>query len=492
VGAGRRRSRPVSRPSVAIIGAGAAGIATGAKLVRAGFDDLVIYEQSAGIGGTWWDNTYPGCEVDIHSHFYSYSFMDWDWSRTHATQPEIQAYLQCTAERFGLIPRIRLRSRVVSAVWSDATSTWTVTLDSGETRQFDVVVACLGFLNNPRYPDWPGLDTFTGTVFHTSRWDHGHDLAGRSVAFIGTGSTAAQAVPAIAPQVGHLYLFQREPGWVMPKADRDYSDAERRRFRRSRLARRLERFRRYRAAGKLVSGVWREGSALNARFRQTAVDHLAETVADPELRAALTPDYPFGCKRTIQATSFYPALARANVTLVPHAVERAGPRGLVAANGEKYEVDTVILATGFQAARYLATVTVTGRGGVDLQRFWADEPKAFAGSAMPGFPNFFLVYGPNTNGGGSAIFQIEQSVGVVVRMVRRLARGSGPLEVSRGAYELYNLWLDHYSSTRLTVQRRCHNYYFSATGRNVTQWPGSHLLFRLVTRVLPAFGIKEV
>ncbi|GAA1850420.1 NAD(P)/FAD-dependent oxidoreductase [Pseudonocardia ailaonensis] len=480
----------MSGPSAAIIGAGAAGIAPGAKLVRAGFDDLVIYEQSDGIGGTWWDNTYPGCEVDIHSHFYSYSFVDWDWSRTHAAQPEIQAYLQHTAETFGLLPKIRLRSRVESAAWSDETSRWTVTLADGTTRDFDVVVSCLGFLNNPRYPEWPGLESFSGAVFHTSRWDHDLDLTGRRVAFVGTGSTAAQAVPAIAPQVEQLYLFQREPGWVLPKADRDYTDAERGRFRRSRVARRIERFRRYRAAGRLVAGVWREDTKLNAELRAIAETYIAEAVPDPVLRAAVTPDYPFGCKRTVQASGFYPALARDNVELVPHAVESAGPRGLVAANGEKYEVDTVILGTGFQADRYLATVTVTGRRGMDLQAFWDDEPKAFAGAAVPNFPNLFIVYGPNTNGGGSAIFQIEQGVDLVVRMVRRLARGSGPLEVSREAYELYNLWLDRFSAKRLTVQRHCHNYYYSATGRNVTQWPGSHLQFRLVTWLLPKIGIR--
>lgn len=475
---------------VAIIGGGAAGIAAGAKLRRAGFRDFTIFEQSDGIGGTWWDNTYPGSEVDIASYFYSFSFMDWDWSRTHATQPEIQAYMQATVDKFELAAHFRHLTRVESVRWRDESHDYELTLGSGEVVVYDAVITAIGFLNNPRYPEWPGLSEFPGKMFHSSRWDHGYDFSGKRVAVVGTGSTSSQITPSIAPLVDHLYVFQREPGWVLPKGDYDYPAPQRAKFRRSWFARKRERFRQFRGASKLTRGLWREGTALNDEFRERALAYLDEAVEDPATRAALTPDFPFGCKRTIQSSTFLPTFNRNNVTLVPHAVNRIDGSKVITADGQSIEVDTLIIATGFQAQRYLGTLDVYGRGGLDVQALWGDTPMAFVGSMVPEFPNLFMVYGPNTNGGGSGIFQIEQGVDLAVRMIQKLRRGATEVEVTARAYDKFNSWLGDYIEKRLTAQTHCHNYYFSPSGRNVTQWPGSHVLFWLLTRALPLFGVR--
>jgi cation diffusion facilitator CzcD-associated flavoprotein CzcO len=233
---------PAGTPRVVIVGAGFGGIAAGVKLRRAAVDTFTIYESSLGIGGTWWDNTYPGAEVDVGSHLYSYSFKSHDWTRTHAQQPELQTYLEETVDEYDLRPHLELGVAVESARWDDDRHVWTVRLDDGRLDECHVLISGVGFLNVPRYPDWPGLDGFTGPKFHTSRWEHHHDLAGKTVAVVGTGSTASQLVPAIQPEVGHVYVFQREPGWVLPKGERDFDAEERARFA-SRLQRRRERLR---------------------------------------------------------------------------------------------------------------------------------------------------------------------------------------------------------------------------------------------------------
>lgn len=480
-----------SQPSIAIIGAGTAGVATAVKLKRAGFTAFTVFEQSGGAGGTWYDNTYPGCEVDIHSYFYSFSFMPYDWPRTHADQPTLRRYIDDTIDHFGIRAHFQFRTKVEEAVWDEERQVYRVRLDSGEERDFTVVVSCLGLLNYPRYPDWPGLDEFEGTAFHTARWEHQHDLTDKTVAFVGTGSTASQAVPAIAPTVRKLMLFQREPGWVLPKGERDFTPAERDRWLRRPLIRKWLRYKEYRKMGRLVAGLWREGTTLNRQLRDTALAYISDQIQDPALRAKVTPDFPFGCKRTIQASTFYAALNRDNVDLVPHAVERVTPKGVVA-DGVEYPADVLILATGFQPQNFLASLRVVGRGGKEIHEAWGDTPRAFLGMSVPGFPNFFMIYGPNTNGGGSIIYNNERAAESVVRMVRRLARGAEAVEVRRPAYEWYVAWIDKMADKRLTAQRHCHNYYFSPSGRNVTQFPMSHLTYSLATKLLPPLGVRSI
>ena len=379
-----------------VVGAGLGGIAAGVKLTQAGIDTFTIYESSSGVGGTWWDNTYPGAEVDVHSNLYSYSFKAYDWTRTHARQPELQSYLEETVSEFGLGPHLRLGMTVESATWDDHRNLWAVTLATGAMVECHVLVSAVGFLNVPRYPNWPGLDGFTGPAFHTARWEHHHDLSGKSVAVVGTGSTATQVVPALQPVVGTLYVFQREPGWVLPKGERAFTDAERRRFGRPwRRALNRAGLRYSLEKGLLGAATFRPGSKLNAKRQQTCLDYIAQEFAGhPELHKAVTPTYPYPGKRPVIASTFYPALKSDNVELVPKAVTRVTDSGIVDADGVERKVDAIVMATGFEAVDYLARLPVTGRRGQTLHEHWAGEPRAYLGITVPDFPNFFMLYGP--------------------------------------------------------------------------------------------------
>ncbi len=479
-------------PRIAIVGAGFGGIATAVKLKRAGFDDVVVFEQSAGPGGTWWDNTYPGCEVDIPSHAYCFSFMqDYDWTRTHARRAELQAYADAVIDRFGLRPKFRFGARVLSAIWDNERRLYRVTLADGETQDFHIVVSALGMLNLPRYPDWPGLEEFQGVKFHTARWEHQHDLAGKRVAYVGTGSTASQAVPELAERAGHLLLFQRTPAWVMAKADRDFTPEERARYRRQPWRIRLERLFWFIGYGRVLQAL-KAGSRTNRLMEQVCLNHLHAVIQDPELRRALTPDYPWGCKRPVFASTFYEALTRPNVTLVPKAVRRVTPTGIVDSDGVERQVDVLIMSTGFQAQRYVASLEVVGRDGLSLADVWKDEPAAFLGITVPRFPNFFMLYGPNTNG-GSIITQLELQADVVVRAARRLRAGRAKVIDTRpSALQAYLRWVDRRNHVAQSASfAGCGSYFFSPGGRNVTQWPGSQLRYGIMTRLLPRFAAAE-
>jgi cation diffusion facilitator CzcD-associated flavoprotein CzcO len=473
-------------PTVAIIGAGVGGVAASVKLKKAGITGFTVFEQSDGAGGTWHDNTYPGCEVDIHSHFYSFSFMPHDWSHTHGTQPMLKRYIESTIDHFGIGANFRFNTKVERVAWLPERSGYLVTLGNGEELAFDAVISCVGLLNNPKYPTWPGLETFQGPKFHTARWDHASALENRRVAVVGTGSTASQVVPAIAPFVSELMVFQREPGWVFPKEEREFTDRERRRYRKSVLYRRWSRFKQFRRAGSYTKALW-EGTPLNQQTREIALRYIEDTVPDQELRAIITPDYPFGCKRTVQATTYYPALNRENVTVIPHAVERVTTTGLVA-GGAEYDADVLIMATGFQPQNFLATFDVIGADGRSLREVWGDTPKAFLGITVPGFPNFFMIYGPNTNGGGSIICNNELQAGAIARAIKRLRRGATSVDTRIGAFERYVKWIDSLAGKHLTGQRMCHNYYHSPSGRNVTQLTLSHPQYAVATWILPIVG----
>ena len=310
---------PSGTPRVVVVGAGFGGIGAGVKLKRAGIDSFTIYESSLGVGGTWWDNTYPGAEVDVNSNLYCYSFKSHEWTRTHARQSELQKYLEDTVDTFGLRPHLQLNVTVQSATWDEDRHIWSVTLDTGSVDECHAVISAVGFLNVPRLPDWPGLEDFQGPAFHTARWEHQHDLTGKVVAVVGSGSTATQVVPAIQPIAKKIYLFQREPGWVMPKGERDLTEAERAVFAK-RWRRALDRWRlRYVIEkGLWGGGLFRPGSKLQAKRQRTCLDYIAREFADhPDLRDAVTPTYPYPGKRPIIASTYYPTLKKENVELVP-------------------------------------------------------------------------------------------------------------------------------------------------------------------------------
>ena len=467
-----------------MIGAGFGGIAAGVKLKRAGIETFTIYESSLGIGGTWWDNTYPGAEVDVGSHLYCFSFKPHDWSRTHARQPELQQYLEETVDELGLRPHLELGVTVESATWDDDRHVWTLRFADGRVEECNVLLSAVGFLNVPRYPDWPGLAGFEGPKFHTARWEAEHDLTGKAVAVVGTGSSATQIVPAIQPIVKQLYVFQREPGWIMPKGERDLTDEDRTNFADPRRRRRERRRQRLLLERSLWRGhLYRPGTKINEARRQFCLDYIERKFADrPDLRAAVTPSYPYPGKRPIFASTFYSALKKDNVELIPRAVAAVTPTGIVDAEGSERAVDVIVMATGFQAANYLSRLRVVGRGGRTLEEQWAGEPRGYLGITVPGFPNFFMIYGPGTNG-GEIVTMLESQAEYATRVVKRMRRERVTAVEVKPRYEArWYRWLQR--SMRGTSWTMSNNYFTSTTGKVVTQWPYGNMQYRVLTKLL--------
>jgi cation diffusion facilitator CzcD-associated flavoprotein CzcO len=471
-------------PCITIVGGGFGGIAAAVKLKRAGIEAFTIFEKSAGIGGTWWDNVYPGAEVDVGSHLYSYSFHRHNWTRTHARQAELQEYLEDVVGKFDLRRHIRLETAVERAEWDEANHAYTVTLAGGEAFISRVVISAVGLLNVPRYPDWPGLEDFKGPKFHTSRWENQHELDGKRIAIVGTGSTASQVLPAIAPIAGHVTLFQREPGWVIPKGDRDFTAEERAGFTRP-LAYRRERIRLLWQIerGQIRGSIHRPGTKVNELREGQCRGYINAVFKDrPDLLKMVTPQYPYPGKRPVLTGTFYPALLRDNVELIPHAVASVTENGVVDEVGVEHPVDVLVMATGFQPTKYLATLDVIGRGGVSLHQMWDGEPAAFLGITVPGFPNFYMLYGPNTNG-GEIVSHLERQSEFVVRSIRRMTSGKvTAIEVRQRPYDLFNRWLER--SMAKTAWVVSNNYYKTPSGRVVTQWPYGTLLYGALTKLL--------
>lgn len=478
-----RAGSPAAEPSVLVIGAGFGGIAAGVKLKQAGLSSFTIVEKSSGIGGTWWDNRYPGAEVDVASYLYCYSFRPHDWSRTHARQSELQAYLESVVDEFDLRRHLRLDTSVEQIAWDDARKTWRVRLSDGTEQEHRAVISAVGMLNVPQYPDWPGLEDFPGPTLHTARWQP-LDLEGRKVAVVGTGSSASQIVPAIAASADHVTLFQREPGWVIPKPDRDLAPDERAALK-SPWAGRRERLRLFwqLERGQVLGAIHRPGTKINALRQQQCEAYLAGVFKNrPDLAAAVTPRYPYPGKRPILSRDFYPALLRDNVELVPHAVQSVTPGGVVDVRGVEHPADVLVLATGFQPAHYLASYDVVGRAGRTLREFWNGEPQAFLGITVPEFPNFFILYGPNTNG-GEIVNHLERQAELAVRSISRLRHSpTASVEVRPVFYRVYNAWLQR--AIAKTAWTSANNYYKADSGRVVTQWPYGALLYGALTKLL--------
>jgi cation diffusion facilitator CzcD-associated flavoprotein CzcO len=469
----------MNSPTVAIVGAGLGGIAAAVNLKRAGIESFTIFEQSDGPGGTWWDNTYPGAECDIAIVFYSYSFHAHDWTRTHASQPEILAYIQSVIERFGLASHIRYGTRITQAVWDDRQHAYDLTTAAGEPLRFDVLVSAVGLLNVPQYPDWPGLETFGGPKFHTARWEHQHDLTGKTVAVVGTGSSAAQVVPAIAPIAGQVTMFSREPAYVLPKNERDLTPEERRRFG-TRAGRRLERAKFFLNAERGMTVRDPDSKRQRATVERYTRYKDAMFAERPDLRAWASPTYPFACKRPVGSTDLYPALLRDNVRLVPRAVVGVTEHGVVDSDGTEHPADVLVMATGFQPWDFIKTFRLVGRAGRTLQGVWGDEPEAFLGLQVAGFPNFFMMYGPNTNF-MCVTFMLERQAEYITRAVQRLIRAKATaIDVRRGVMDFYNRRVT-VALSKKTLEGDCSNYYHSGSGKNVVTWPWWGSIYVLLT-----------
>ena len=467
---------------IAIIGSGFSGIGAAVRLLKDGERDLVVFERSDDVGGVWRDNTYPGAACDVPSHLYSFSWApDGRWSRRFAVQPEIHAYLQRIAREHGVLPYVRLRTEVLAARWE--TDRWLLELSDGSRHEADLVIAACGQLSRPSRPDLSGLGDFAGHTFHSAEWDHEHDLTGRRVAVIGTGASAIQFVPEIAKRVAALTVFQRSAPYVIRKPDRAYGAVTKALLARAPVTLAADRLRTYVACELRSLGFNTEPrlmGPLQARFLR----RLRKQVADPELRARLTPTDPIGCKRILQSNDWYPALQQPHVELVSDTVTRVVPEGVVTADGRLHEVDTIVLGTGFAATELLLPMQVTGRDGLTLAQAWRDGAEAHLGTTVAGFPNLFLLYGPNTNlGHNSIILMLESQIAYLADAVRLLRHGVATLEVRAQVQRDFNAWLQARLAGTVFAGG-CRSWYLTASGRNTQNWPGTTADFRRRTRTV--------
>ena len=471
------------RVPVAIMGAGFSGLAVAVGLLRAGRSDFVVLERAADLGGTWRDNTYPGCACDVPSHLYSFSFApNPSWSRSFSPQPEIWAYLRRVARDFGVLPHLRCGVEVTNACWDDAAGCWHLDTSAGPLDA-EVLVAAGGGLSEPGLPDVAGLETFAGTMFHSAGWRHDHSLAGERVAVVGTGASAVQIVPAVAPQAAHLTLFQRTPAWVLPRRDHAIPPARQALFRRVPWTQRAVRAAQYTGREVLAAGL-SGNTGLLTLLQRAATAHLRAQVPDASLRAALTPSYRLGCKRIVSSDDYYPALTRPNVSVVTSPVVRVTPAGVVTADGTEHELDTIVWATGFQVYDTASAQLVRGRDGRSLAAVWSESMRAYLGTTVAGFPNLFLMTGPNTGQGHtSMVYMIESQARYVVDALTRMrAGGLGSVEVRPEVQARYNAELDRRMARTVWVTGGCHSWYLDAQGRNGTLWPGQTFTFRRRTR----------
>jgi cation diffusion facilitator CzcD-associated flavoprotein CzcO len=468
---------------VAILGAGFGGLGMAIRLKERGIEDFVVLERDEEVGGTWWANTYPGCQCDIPSHLYSYSFaLNPEWTRTYPLQPEIRDYLRECADRYGVRPHLRLGCGVERAEWEEEAGTWRLETTDG-TFTAQVVIAAPGALSEPRIPELPGLDEFRGTVFHTARWNHHVDLTGRRVAVVGTGASAIQTVPQIQTIAEHVTVFQRTPPWVVPHRDRPLTRFEHALYRRVPAAQRIVRNAVYLGRELLVTGMAYRPKLMNV-LQRAAEGHLARQVPDPELRAKLTPNYVLGCKRILPSNRWYPAITQPNVELVPSAVTEVRPEGVIGADGVLHEVDTLIFATGFHVTDVPFAQFIRGRDGARLEDFWQGSPQAYRGASVPGFPNLFWIIGPNTGlGHNSMVFMIEAHINYLLDALQTMdARGASEIEVRRDAYDAYNAYLQSRLEGTVWNTGGCSSWYLDATGRNAVIWPDFTFRFWEQTR----------
>ncbi|MFC8275937.1 flavin-containing monooxygenase [Streptomyces sp. NPDC057271] len=465
---------------VAVIGAGLAGLCAAIRLKQSGISSCTVFEKAEEIGGVWRDNSYPGAGCDIPSCLYSYSFeRHGAWTRTYAEQPEILDYIRRCAQRNGIRPHIRFGTEITHARFDESTGLWRLRSASGEQYEARVLVTATGQLNRPRLPDLKGMDDFRGTAFHSARWDHGHDLTGRSVAVIGNGCSAVQFVPRIAPVVERLRIFQRSPKWIIPKMDRTYGPATLRAFERLSWARQVPRAAWWLMAETVAYSPIHRGAIARVLAAQ-ARHHLRRQIPNPVLRAQLTPDYPFGCNRMILSNDYYPTLTRPNVELVTDGIERVTPDGIETVDGRVHQSDTIIYATGFRSTDFLSPIEVEGPGG-RLRDVWRSGASAYLGMTVPGFPNLFVLYGPNTSSGNnSVIYMLESQVRYLLRCLEVIG-DRRTMEVSRQALDDYQRGLDAGLSFTVWLGD-CRSWYKTDSGTVTNLWPHRAYRYRLATR----------
>lgn len=485
---------------VVIIGTGFSGLGMAIGLKKAGVHDFVVLEKAGEVGGTWRENTYPGCACDIMSLLYSFSFEPKsDWSRMFPKQGELLQYIKDVVDKYDLAQHIRFHAEVTGAEYDDATGTWRVTVAPGgpdggdgagrgdrgdEIVRARAVVAGMGPLHRPNVPELPGLESFEGTAFHSAEWDHGYDLTGKRVAVVGTGASAIQFVPQIAKKAASLTVFQRTPPWILPKPDRRVTGLEKALFRRVPGVQRGYRNGIYLVQESFVVGF--KNPRLLKLASGLAQWHLARQVPDRELRRKLVPDYTMGCKRTLVSSDYYPALMRPNVELTTEGIAEVRPRSIVTRDGREHEVDAIIFGTGFHVTDAFDDARITGRDGLRIQDAWKDGIEAHLGVTVAGFPNLFLLLGPNSGlGHNSMIFIIEAQVRYVLQCLAMLdASGGARISVRPSVQDRFNAWVRRKSEGAVWVSGGCTSWYLDRDGVNRAAWPASTVAYWLRTRRL--------
>ena len=468
---------------VAIVGAGFGGLGMAIRLKQEGADDFVLIERGDDVGGTWWANSYPGAQCDVPSNLYSFSFApNPDWTRAYPLRDEIQAYLRDCAERYGVVPHMRLGCELLGATWVAGEQRWELETSHGAIAA-RVLVAAPGLLSEPFEPAIPGLERFEGNAFHTARWDHGDDLAGKRVAVIGTGASAVQVVPAIQPRVSRLTLFQRTPPWVAPHADHEVTPRMREAYRRLPALQQLSRAFIY----SLVELLLAPGMTRDRRYLKPAEWivklKLRREVPDPGLRRRLTPTFQLGCKRLVFSNAWYPALQAPNVDLVSSGIHEVREHSIVDGDGVEHEIDTLILATGFTPAELPIAERIRGREGRSLAEVWDGSPQAYLGTTVTGFPNLLLFYGPNLNlGHTSIVYMLESQLAYAIDALRTMRRrGAAEFEVRPEVQDAYNEEMqDRLAGT--VWNTGCSSWYIDRNGRNSIMWPGYTFEYRRRTR----------
>ncbi len=475
---------------VLVVGAGFGGLAMAIKLDEAGERDFLVIERGPDVGGTWRDNTYPGAACDVPSQLYSYSFApNPKWSRSFSPQPEIQAYIQEVAERSGTLDRFVFETNMDEAVWDEESHHWRVRTSAGEITA-EVLVSAAGALSDPKAPDIEGFDSFEGEVFHSARWNHDHDLAGKRVAIIGTGASSIQIVPEIAPVVGHLDVYQRTAPWVIPRNDRDYTRLEKLAFKHVPKIQSVYRRAIYWGREMYVPAFTRQPK-LALPAKKMALANIRKGISDPELRAKVTPDYQIGCKRILISNTWYPALDRDNVELVTGGITKVTPSGIVTKDGTERDVDVIIVATGFHTTDLPIAGQITGRGGVRLADHFAEHGmQAYKGTTVNGYPNLFFVVGPNTGlGHSSMVFMIESQADYITDAVSHLkTHGVVSAEPKPEIQKAFTDDLQKRMQRTVWSAGGCASWYLDDHGRNVTLWPRATFTFR---RLLSSFDAES-
>ncbi|GAC00982.1 putative flavin-containing monooxygenase [Gordonia namibiensis NBRC 108229] len=477
---------------VAIIGTGFSGIAAAVELQRKGIDDFVMFEQAPALGGTWFYNRYPGAEVDLESHIYSFSYERYNWSRTHVDWSELLGYLNYVAAKHRLIEHMRFNEAVEDVTWSDEARQYTVTTSSGKDHgAFTAVISAVGFLNIPLIPPFArGDHDFQGDICHTSRWIEGLQMAGKKVGVVGTGSSAVQIVTEAEKVASEVKIFQLEPNWILPKDSRKFSATELRfnQFAPVYWYRRLRLYFDY-DKRQITAGHARANGKVNRlRYAKSLAFLHRELGSRPDLLEMATPKFPFEGRRTVLSDTYYNALKSPHVTLVPHGVKGLTKQGAIDANGDEHELDLIVLATGFDASNYLGNFEVHGEGGADLHEQWAGEPEALLGLMVPNFPNFFIMYGPNTNSVPLVSFYQAQAKFAAGSIAKLRNKSMTRIRVRERAFDAYNKWLQDQLSK--TVWADTANYFRAKSGKGkiVSQWPLGATPYLLATKLFRRIG----